>query len=134
MPMPMVWQCQVGILASILNQRTKNDFNLTLKSAVFKNLLRQDIEFFDKKQTGVLQERLNHDTAALSATFDIPRDILRDVTFALSSLSLLWRKSATLTLIGAASLPVVAIMQYVAASRRTERRSQARRLGASGDD
>ena len=45
----------LGILGSILKWNVNNDFGLTLKNAVFKNILRQDVEFFDKKQAGVLQ-------------------------------------------------------------------------------
>ena len=37
-------------MGSILKWNVNNDFGLTLKSAVFKNILRQDVEFFDKKQ------------------------------------------------------------------------------------
>jgi hypothetical protein len=45
----------VGIIGSILKMNVNNDFGLTLKNAVFTNILRQDTEFFDKKQAGVLQ-------------------------------------------------------------------------------
>jgi ABC-type multidrug transport system fused ATPase/permease subunit len=56
----------IGVTGSILKMNVNNDFGLTLKNAVFKNILRQDVEFFDKKQSGVLQERLNADTAKLA--------------------------------------------------------------------
>ena len=42
----------LAILGSITKWNVNNEFGLTLKNAVFKNILRQDIEFFDKKQVG----------------------------------------------------------------------------------
>ena len=44
----------------------KNYFTLHLRNAVMSSILRQDREYFDFHQAGVLQERLNHDTWMVS--------------------------------------------------------------------
>jgi ABC-type multidrug transport system fused ATPase/permease subunit len=103
----------VGIIGSILKMNVNNDFGLTLKNAVFVNILRQDTEFFDKKQSGILQERLNTDTARLAGdSFDIPADFITKLTFTASTIIMLGRRSARLALIGSATLPFVAAMQF----------------------
>ena len=61
-----------------MKNRSNRTFALALKQAVYKNILRQDTEYFDKVKTGVLQERLNSDTAHISGmALDVPVDILR---------------------------------------------------------
>jgi hypothetical protein len=103
----------VGILGSIMNDKANSDLKLTLKNTVMESLLRQDIEYFDKHKVGVLQERLNRDTAELSGdALSVPANIIQNATFVLTNTYLLWQKSKTLTLIGSAILPLVAIGQY----------------------
>ena len=56
-----------------MKNRSNRTFALALKQAVYKNILRQDTEYFDKVKTGVLQERLNSDTAHISGmALDVP--------------------------------------------------------------
>jgi ABC-type multidrug transport system fused ATPase/permease subunit len=103
----------IDILGSILSHRANSGFTLQLRRSVLANLLRQDIEYFDKKQAGILQERLNSDTREISSViFEVPQKLLTNLFFICTTFRVLYADSARLTLTGAACLPFVGIGQY----------------------
>jgi ABC-type multidrug transport system fused ATPase/permease subunit len=56
---------------------------------------------------------LNTDTNRLASdSFDVPADFITKITFTISTLVLIGRHSARLALIGSATLPFVAAMQF----------------------
>lgn len=67
----------VKALASIMKNKSELKIGAKLKAAVMRNILRQDTEYFDINDTGVLQQRLEWDTADLtSKALTVPQTII----------------------------------------------------------
>jgi ABC-type multidrug transport system fused ATPase/permease subunit len=77
-------------LGDTLVDAVEAKMQLGLRSTVMGSLLRQDREFFDHHQSGVLQERLNKDTE------DLARTIIQQPKNLLSALTRIITKSAYL--------------------------------------
>ena len=77
-------------LGDTLVDAVEAKMQLGLRSTVMGSLLRQDREFFDHNQSGVLQERLNKDTE------DLARTIIQQPKNLLSALTRIITKSAYL--------------------------------------
>eukprot|EP01048_Picozoa_sp_COSAG05_P011686 COSAG05_NODE_1119_length_5816_cov_7.262375_2_plen_445_part_00 len=77
-------------LGDTLVDAVEAKMQLGLRSTVMGSLLRQDREFFDNHQSGVLQERLNKDTE------DLARTIIQQPKNLLSALTRIITKSAYL--------------------------------------
>ena len=72
-------------------------FTLALRDQVMRSILRQDREYFDLHQAGVLQERLNRDTGMLSQTLiQQPKRFMSLITRLLAKFGYMYVKSKSL--------------------------------------
>ena len=72
-------------------------FTLGLRDSVMRSILRQDREYFDLHQAGVLQERLNRDTGMLSnQIIQQPKRFMSLITRLATKFGYMWVKSRSL--------------------------------------
>eukprot|EP01052_Picozoa_sp_SAG31_P023394 SAG31_NODE_1926_length_6892_cov_3.588105_2_plen_404_part_00 len=100
MPKALSWGMMIGAgflfnwpldnLGDTLVDAVEAKMQLGLRTAVMESLLRQDREYFDHHQSGVLQERLNKDTE------DLARTIIQQPKNLISALTRILVKSAFL--------------------------------------
>ena len=89
-----------------LRDHARNHFTLHLRDSVMNSILRQDREYFDFHQAGVLQERLNHDTYMVSEhLIQQPAEFVIKLLKVLVRLSVMYAMSPKLFFVSM-SLPV----------------------------
>jgi hypothetical protein len=95
-------------LGDTLVDAVEAKMQLGLRSAVMESLLRQDREYFDHHQSGVLQERLNSDTEKLASTIiQQPKNLISALTRIVAKSAFLYHCSPGLFWLGI-SVPVPA--------------------------
>ncbi len=84
-------------LGDTLMDNSQVYFTLGLRDQVMRSILRQDREYFDLHQAGVLQERLNRDTGMLSnQIIQQPKRFMSLITRLLSKFGYMYAKSSSL--------------------------------------
>ena len=109
---------------SLMN-KANSQFALRIRTAIMSAMMRQDVEFFDRTPSGVLQERMNKDATDLSQNMlEEPRHFLRCVAVIVSQFVVLFEISPTLLFWAILPVPVVAFVQYqgVKSRKKTNRR------------
>ena len=86
------------ILAHVVGQslmtKANSQFALRIRREVMASMLRQDVEFFDRNPSGVLQERLNKDAQELAENlFNEPKMLLRCCAIIVANLFVLCARS-----------------------------------------
>ena len=105
------------ILAHVVGQSLMNkansQFALRIRREVMQSLLRQDVEYFDRTPSGVLQERLNKDAQELAENlFNEPKMLLRCVAVIAASVVVLQRIDPHLLRFAILPVPLVAGVQF----------------------
>jgi len=105
------------ILAHVVGQslmtKANSQFALRVRREVMAGMLRQDVEYFDRVPSGVLQERLNKDATELAENlFNEPKLLLRCVVIIGANLAVLREIDARLLRYAIAPVPVVAAVQF----------------------
>lgn len=103
---------------SLMN-KANSQFSLKIRTAIMSSMMRQDVEFFDRTPSGVLQERMTKDSGDLSQNLlEEPRHFLRCVAVIVSNLYVLYGISPKLLFWAFLPVPVVAYVQYQAVKSR----------------
>ena len=105
------------ILAHVVGQslmtKANSQFALRIRREVMASMLRQDVEFFDRNPSGVLQERLNKDAQELAENlFNEPKMLLRCCAIIVANLFVLSRIDPHLLRFAILPVPVVAAVQF----------------------
>ena len=100
-------------LGDTLVDAVEAKMQLGLRSTVMGSLLRQDREFFDNHQSGVLQERLNKDTEDLASTIiQQPKNLLSALTRIITKSTYLYFLSPGLFWVGVCiPVPICCIVE-----------------------
>eukprot|EP00933_Yihiella_yeosuensis_P030158 TRINITY_DN2381_c3_g1_i1.p1 TRINITY_DN2381_c3_g1~~TRINITY_DN2381_c3_g1_i1.p1 ORF type:complete len:978 (-),score=182.53 TRINITY_DN2381_c3_g1_i1:651-3584(-) len=90
-----------------------SQFRCKLRSEIMKNMVCQDMRFFDIFPSGILQERLNGDAESLaSKMFRLPNRICHHFFLTLSVASMLYRLCSTLFMTVCIPIPLVSCACY----------------------
>ncbi len=102
-----------------LRDHARNHFTLYLRDSVMNSILRQDREYFDFHQAGVLQERLNHDTYLVSEhLIQQPAEFVIKVLKVLVRLSVMYAMSPKLFFISMSlPVPMSILMSWIGVDR-----------------
>lgn len=102
-----------------LRDHARNHFTLHLRDSVMNSILRQDREYFDFHQAGVLQERLNHDTYLLSEhLIQQPAEFVIKVSKVVVRLTVMYAMSPKLFFISMSlPVPMSILMSWIGVDR-----------------
>jgi ABC-type multidrug transport system fused ATPase/permease subunit len=85
------------------------DFRLKVRNEIMANMLRQDMKFFDRHSSGLLQERLNNDAEQLaSKAFHLPLRLVDSICRLCSCAVVLYSFNTEMFYICVAPIPVIA--------------------------
>lgn len=89
-------------------------YGKALRRMIFKSLMNQDIEYFDKTSTGVLISRLSEDVTLVRETYiDKLIQIIQMCVQSVAGIALAFYYSWKVSLVVIASLPIFAIIYYL---------------------
>lgn len=102
------------VVGSSCMNKANSEFSTNIRNEVMRSMLRQDVEYFDRTPSGVLQERLNKDAAELAQhLFEEPKTLLRCIAVIISNLMVLYQIDRRLMTSAFLPVPVVVCTQYV---------------------
>jgi len=108
--------------ASTYTKRCRSVFGNEVRNGVLKAMVGQDYEYFERNDSGVLQERLNRDADELGENLvEFPKRMFERLTWILANLYLVWRQAPP-SFFSVACLPVLCMIVFQYFSFRYFRR------------